>query len=253
MLGIPWADLDQLKVWTDDGIDFLGNARSTTDPVGLARRVGQSYVEMMAYLADLAASHRANPGDDIVCDMIAAEEQGDRLTEDELLATCGALFAAGHETTTNLIGNGLLALSQHPEQLARLRDDPNITGVAIEELLRFDSPAQLIWRVNVEDVEVGGQTITAGSVLLLLLGSGNRDPEAFPDPDRLDVERRPRHYLSFGTGAHACIGAFLARLEGEIALPTLLRRFPDLALVDEPLRWHPNPIFRGLERLPVVL
>jgi cytochrome P450 len=253
MLGIPWADLDRLKVWTDDGIDFLGNARSTNDPVGLARRVGQSYVEMLAYLADLAASHRANPGDDIVCDMIAAEEQGDRLTEDELLATCGALFAAGHETTTNLIGNGLLALLRHPEQLARLRDDPSITGIAIEELLRFDSPAQLIWRVAVEEITVSDTIVEPGSVLLLLLGSGNRDPEAFPDPDRLDLGRRPRHYLSFGTGAHACIGAFLARLEGEIALPTLLHRFPDLTLVDEPLRWHPNPIFRGLEHLVVTV
>jgi hypothetical protein len=125
--------------------------------------------------------------------------------------------------------------------------------VAVEELLRYDSPAQLIWRVNAEDVTVGATTIPAGSVILPLLGSGNRDAAVFPDPDRLDVTRRPRHYLSFGTGPHACIGAFLARLEAEVALPALLQGAPTLKLVDEPLHWRPNPIFRGLERLPVTL
>jgi len=253
MLGIPHEDLDQLKRWTDDGIDFVGNGRSAPDPVELSARVGASYAEMMAYLGDLAARHRANPGDDLICAMIDAEEHGDRLTEDELLSTCGTLFAAGHETTTNLIGNGLVALLQQPDQLRSLRDDPTITSPAIEELLRYDSPAQLVWRFAGEDIPVGDQTITGETVVLLLLGSGNRDPEAFPDPDRLDLTRHPRPYLSFGTGPHACLGSFLARLEGEIALPALLRRFPDLALTDEPLRYRANPVFRGLEHLQVTL
>ena len=253
MLGIPHEDLDQLKHWTDDGIDFVGNGRSAPDPVELSARVGASYTDLLAYLGDLAARHRAKPGDDLICAMIYAEERGDRLTEDELLSTCGTLFAAGHETTTNLIGNGLVALLQQPDQLQLLRDDPTLTSPAIEELLRYDSPAQLVWRFASEDIPVGDDVITADTVVLLLLGSGNRDPEAFPDPDRLDLTRHPRHYLSFGTGPHACLGSFLARLEGEIALPALLRRFPNLALSGEPLRFRPNPVFRGLEELSVIL
>jgi cytochrome P450 len=253
MLGVPWDDLDRLRAWNDDGTAFLGNARTTTDPVGLAERTGASTAALLDYFAGLAARHRAEPGDDLICDLIAIEEQGERLTEDELLSTCGLLFAAGHETTTNAIGNGLLALLRHPDQWALLREQPDLWPVAVEELIRFDSPVQLLYRVALERVDVGELTIAAGDFVTLLLGSANRDAAAFPDPDRLDLRRRPRHYLSFGTGPHACLGAFLARLETEVALSALLARFPGLALVDEPLAWHPNPIFRGVERLRVIL
>jgi cytochrome P450 len=253
MMGVPWDDVDDLKRWNDDGAAFLGNARTTPDPIGLARQTGTSHTAIMAYFEGLVARHRAEPGDDLICTLIAIEELGERLTEEELLSTCALLFAAGHETTTNLIGNGLLALLRHGEQLSAWRDDPAVAPIAVEELLRFDSPIQFLYRVALDDVEVGGETIAPGDVVTLLLGSANRDPEAYADPDRLDLRRRPRHYLSFGTGPHACLGAFLARLEGEIALTSLIGRFPALTFVDEPLTWNPNPIFRGLERLPVIL
>ena len=253
MLGVPWEDLGQLKRWTDDGADFLGNARTTLTPVDLAARTGASYTALMEYFRQQVARHRAEPGDDLICDMLAIEDGGQRLTEAELLSTCGLLFSAGHETTTNLIGNGLLALLRHPDQLQALRDEPALIPAAINELTRYDCPVQFIYRVSLEPVELGATTIPAGQLLTLLLGAANRDPQAFPDPDRLDVRRAPRHHVSFGTGAHACLGGFLARLEAAIALEQLLALAPGLRLSDEPLAWHPNPIFRGLERLLVIL
>jgi cytochrome P450 len=253
MMGMPWDDLDDLKHWNDAGAEFLGNALTTDDPIGLSRGAGQAFAAMRTYFGALVEQHRAAPGDDLICALLAIEEQGDGLTHDELLSTCTLLFAAGHETTTNLIGNGLLALLRHPDQLALWHAEPSLGPVAVEELLRYDSPIQFIHRVALERVEVEGQPIEDGELVTLLLASGNRDAAVFPDPDRLDLRRRPRHYLSFGTGPHACLGAFLARLEGEIALTTLIGQFPGMTLEDEPLTWHPNPIFRGLERLPVIL
>jgi cytochrome P450 len=253
MMGMPWEDLDDLKRWNDDGAEFLGNALTTDDPIGLSRRAGEAFSAMHAYFAGLVEQHQAAPGDDLICALIAIEEQGDGLTRDELLSTCTLLFAAGHETTTNLIGNGLLALLRNPDQFTLWREEPALGPVAVEELLRFDSPIQFTHRVALGRVEVEGQTIEEGDLVTLLLASGNRDAAVYPDPDRLDLRRRPRQYLSFGTGPHACLGAFLARLEGEIALTTLIERFPGMTLLDEPLAWHPNPIFRGLEHLPVTL
>jgi cytochrome P450 len=253
MLGLPWDDLDQLKRWTDDGADFLGNARTATEPVKLAERTGASYTAIMDYFREQVACHRADPGDDLICAMLAVEDEGQRLTEEELLSTCGLLFSAGHETTTNLIGNGLLALLRHPSQLQILRERPDLVPAAVDELCRFDSPVQYIYRVSLTDVTVGTTAIPAGQLVTLLLGAGNRDPLAFPDPDQLDVTRRPRHYLSFGTGAHACLGGFLARLEASIALGQLLDLSPGLRLADDSISWRPNPIFRGLERLCVSL
>ena len=253
MLGVPWNDLDQLRRWNDDGTDFLGNARTAPDPVELACRTGASTAAMLAYVGRLVEQHRADPGDDLICDLITIEEQGERLTAEELVSTCGLLFAAGHETTTNAIGNGLLALLRHPDQLAALHGEPTLIPAAVEELIRFDSPVQLLYRVALEEVHLVGLMIEEGDFVTLLLGSANRDAAAFSDPDRLDVRRRPRHYLSFGTGSHACLGAFLARPETEVALSALLARFPGLTLVDEPLTWHTNPIFRGVEHLPVML
>jgi cytochrome P450 len=254
LLGVPWEDIARLKAWNDAGVDFLGNALSTPDPEGLAHRVGTMYVEQRAYFEDLIARHRAAPSFDLICSLIAIRDaEGGRLSEDELLSSCALLFAAGHETTTNLIGNGLLALLRNPDQLAVIRDEPDLLPVAVDELTRFDSPVQFIYRVAMEPLTLRGRSIEAGRVLMLLLGSGNRDPEVFADPDRLDLHRRPRHYLSFGTGAHACLGAFLARLEASVALGALLGRFPSPTLADEPLHWNANPIFHGVERLPVVL
>lgn len=253
MLGVPWDDLAQLKEWGDNGVAFLGTARTTTDPIGQARRTGASSAAMQEYFRALVERHRASPADDLICAMIAVEEEGDQLSELELLATCGLLFTAGHETTTNAIGNGLLALMTHPEQRQLWHDEPSLAPAAVDELIRFDSPVQLLYRVALEAVKVGEVTIQAGDFVTLLLGAANRDDAAFLDPDRLDLRRRPRHSLSFGTGPHACLGVFLARLEAEVALTTLLGRFPGLTPTEEPLVWHPNPIFRGVKRLPVLL
>lgn len=253
MLGVPWDDLDRLRRWNDEGTDFLGNARTAADPIALTRRTGAGTAAMLAYFEGLVELHRAVPGDDLICDLIATEEQGERLTEEELVSTCGLLFAAGHETTTNAIGNGLLALLRNPVQLGLLRAEPPLIPTAVEELIKYDSPVQLTYRVALDEVQPGDLTIAEGDFVTLLLGSANRDGAAFSDPDVIDVGRRPRHHLSFGTGPHGCLGAFLARLETEVALSALLTRFSGLRLVDVELNRHSNPIFRGVEHLPVTL
>ncbi len=162
--------------------------------------------------------------------LIAAEEAGDKLSEDELLATCILLLVAGHETTVNLIGNGSLALLRHPDQLRRLREDPGLIVTAVEELLRFDGPVQRTARIPSEDVTIGGKTIGKGEMVMPFIGAADRDPAQFPDPDRLDIGRTENRHIAFGWGIHFCIGAPLARVEGQIAINTLLRRMPRLAL-----------------------
>jgi cytochrome P450 len=179
-------------------------------------------------------------------------DQGDVLTETELLATLILLLIAGHETTVNLIGNGTLALLRHPDQLARLRDEPELIDRAVEELLRYDSPVQLTFRYALEDAEVGGQAIPRGSFALLLIGAANRDGDEHADPDVLDIGREPSRHLAFGQGVHFCLGAPLARLEGRIALSALTRRAPGLRLAAEP-SWKDNVVLRGLADLPVTL
>ena len=181
-----------------------------------------------------------------------AQEEGDRLSEEELLANCVLLLNAGHETTTNLIGNGTLALLRHPDQMRRLRDDLSLLPSAVEELLRYDSPVQFTSRVLKADMEIGGKALRAGQVVLLLLGAANRDPEQFPDPDRLDVGRPDNKHIAFGLGPHFCLGAPLARLEGRLVFEALLRRAPGLRL-DGPPRYRQNFNLRGLETLTVSL
>jgi pimeloyl-[acyl-carrier protein] synthase len=196
---------------------------------------------------------RKEPGDNLISGLVAVEERGDTLTTDEFLATCVILLVGGHETTTNLIGNGLLALLRHPDLLERLRLEPALIGPAIEELLRYDSPAQMTTRLAKEDLTLGGERIGAGQLVKLWLGAGNRDPARFPEPDRLDFDRSGNRHLSFGHGIHFCVGAALARLEGQVALGTLVARFPGLGLTGEPLKYHGTQVFRALKRLPVVL
>jgi pimeloyl-[acyl-carrier protein] synthase len=201
----------------------------------------------------LAAERRRRPGDDLLSGLVEAEEAGDRLSEQELLATCVLLYVAGHETTVNLIGNGVLALLRHRAEWRRLRDDPALLPGAIEELLRYDGPVQRTGRIAQEPVEIGGVDIAAGTLVLGLLGAANRDPAHFPDPDRLDVTREEPRHLAFGVGIHYCLGAPLARLEAHVAIQTLLRRCPDLALAPEPPAWRPSSALRGLEALPVTV
>jgi cytochrome P450 len=194
---------------------------------------------------------RARPQADLLSGLLAAEEQGDKLTEPEVIAMCLLLFIAGHETTVNLIGNGALALLRHPDQLARVQAEPTLVPNAVEELLRYDSPVQRTARIATTDVEIDGRPITKGAMVVTALGAANRDPAQFADPDRLDVTRRDVRHISFGYGIHFCLGAPLARVEGQIALGTLLRRAPGLALAEPSPEWRESSVLRGLKRLRV--
>ena len=199
----------------------------------------------------IAEERRRVPADDLLSALVLAEEQGDRLSEAELTGTLALLLAAGNETTTNLIGNGLLALLRHPEQLERLRAEPELHPAAVEELLRWDSPVQFTMRIPTEEVEFRGARLRPGQAVVAVLGSGNRAPEVFERPEELDVGRRDNRHLSFGNGVHFCLGAQLARLEGEVALRELLRRFPDLRLAGPELKWRRLTFLRGVEALPL--
>jgi cytochrome P450 len=206
-----------------------------------------------AYFDQLCELRRREPQDDLTTELVKAEEAGDRLSTEELRANIGLLFGAGHETTTNLIGNGLLALHRHRDQWERLRADPSLIPNAIEELLRFDSSVQMTGRVTVADVEIGGVTIPAGESVIQLLGAANRDPAQYARPDTLDVGREGIRPLSFGGGIHHCLGAQLARLEGELVFTALIERFPNLELPEKDTpAWRHSFTLRGLTKLPAV-
>jgi len=208
---------------------------------------------MYDYLDGQIEAKRRAPAADVLTALVQAEEDGDRLTRDELVAQVVTLYVAGHEPTMSLIGNGLLALLRHPEQLARMRQDPALVPGAVEELLRYDSPVQRTARITNTDVEIGGRRLPAGSMVVTAIGAANRDPAQFADPDRLDVTRRDVRHISFGYGIHFCLGAPLARVEGQIALGTLLRRAPQLALAEPTPEWRESSVLRGLKRLRVTL
>lgn len=207
--------------------------------------------ELLDYFRALIAERRASPGDDLISAMIEAAEEGEGLSRDELLAACVQFLFAGRESTPHVIANGLLALLQHPDQLARLRADPSLLTSAVEELLRYDGAALIHPRVATEDLEIGGQSIRKGHRVFLLLGSANHDPESFPDSGRVDITRKKNHHVAFGYGPHLCLGAPLARVEAKIAFATLLRRLPDLRLATEALEWRADTEFRYLKSLPV--
>jgi hypothetical protein len=252
LLGVPVGDGDTVKGWSRDVARALD---AIALPVGpdVIERGRRAMDEMTGYFRDLIGERRRRPGADLLSGLVEAEEAGDRLTERELLATCVLLYVAGHETTVNLIGNGLLALLRHPEERRRLQEDPALLSGAIEELLRYDGPVQRTGRMAACDTEIGGVPIPAGSLVLGLLGAANRDPSRFTEPDRLDLGRAEPRHLAFGSGIHYCLGAPLARLEGQAAIGTVLRRFPALTLAVERPTWRPSSTLRGLEALPVVL
>jgi cytochrome P450 len=250
MLGVPVGDHEQMRDWSSDIIRSLDAIGIPSDDSVVERgRVGRRGIA--EYFRALLPERRRHPRADLLSSLIAVEEQDDRLTEGELLATCVLLFIAGHETTVNLIGNGTLALLRHPDQLARLRREPGLVPNAVEELLRYDSPVQRTARIAIEDVEVAGQPIAKGTMVVTALGAANRDPAQFPDPDRLDVARKEPRHISFGYGIHFCLGAPLARVEGQLALGTLLRRAPGLALAEPSPEWRESSVLRGLKRLRV--
>jgi hypothetical protein len=249
MLSLPPGERAQFKRWSDDIIAF--GARLGADPPGLAERALRSTRELTAYFRALVAELRRRPNDTLLSALVAAEERGDRLSEEELLANAVLLLMNGHETTTYMIGNGLLALLRHPDQRRRLHDDPALIVPAVEELLRYDGSVQLRGVTAVTDLSMGGKRIGAGQSVLMLLGAANRDPAQFPDPDRLDLGRGEIRHLDFGRGIHFCIGAALARAEIQIAVASVLRRMPGLRLATDTLEWQTVPVFRGLKALPV--
>lgn len=250
MLGIPEEHREAFYASSREGGRLL-------DPVPLSKdeikKGNEGFALSAMYFQQLFELRRKNPGDDLTTQLVQAEEAGDKLSTDELIANIVLLFGAGHETTVNLIGNGLLALFRHPDQLALLKAKPELITNAIEEFLRYDSSVQLTGRVALEDIEdLGGKRIPKGETVLCLLGSANHDPAVYPDhPERLDITRPNVRPLSFGGGIHHCLGAQLARIEAEIAISTLLRRIPNLRLDDaENPEWRPTFVLRGLKRLP---
>jgi cytochrome P450 len=246
LLGIPAGERASFRRWSN----AMVTPAFTPEDV---ERLGEQAGEFVAYLRELFELRRADPGADLVSALLQAEEEGDKLSEQELFGMVALLIIAGHETTVSLIGNAVLALLRHPERRAELERDPSRIGPAIEELLRYESPVErTLNRWATEDVELGGKTINRGDNVIVILGSADRDPTRFADPDELDFARQDKH-IAFGRGSHYCLGAPLARLEGEIAVATLLRRLPGLRLaVDvEKLSWRPVPLFRSLVELPV--
>jgi len=247
MLGVPADDHAMLRAWTSEAVKALDPSDDLSGLFPAAEAMGQ----MSAYFDELVAARRAAPGEDLMSALISAEDDGDRLSHDELLDTAILLFGAGHETTVNLISGGALNLLRHPDQLARLRQDPDLIGSAVEELLRFGPPVQMTARIATVDVELGGEKVAAGTELLALVASANRDPAVFSDSERLDLDRADNRHLSFGGGIHHCLGAPLARVEGQEALGRLVARFPELALAEDDIEWKPTSTIRGPARLPL--
>jgi cytochrome P450 len=248
LLGVPAADRPLLRPWSNAIVKMYEYGRTTAVEEAAERAAD----EFVAYLRELAADRRKHPGDDLVSHLVGVRDaEGDRLTDDELVTTCILLLNAGHEATVNVSGNGLLALLEHPDQLQRLRDDPALLPTAIEELMRFDAPLQLFERTATEDVEIGGITVEKGQKIAALLGSANRDPAVFAEPDTLDVGRTDNPHISFGAGVHFCIGAPLARVELQATFGALLDRTSRLELGRAERR--PEFVIRGLRQLPVVL
>ena len=248
MLGVPTADHLQLKAWSADFAEMLGNFQHNPDR---AARVLRSTEDMLDYFRAAVREQRTRPRPGLVSAMLQADIDGDRFTEDEVIANCIITMIGGQETTTNLIGNGVLALLRHPDELERLRREPALIGLAIEELLRYESPSQHTARLAPEDTVLGGQQIRRRQAVIAVMAAGNRDPERFPDPDRLDLARPDNRHLAFGWAAHFCFGAPLARLEGQIAVSTLLRRLGALRLETSALTWRTNLGLRGLTGLPI--
>ena len=241
LLGIPIADRARFKEWSD-ALATLLDPLQAVDGFASTER---AYHEIAAYMSGIFADRRHTPRDDLISALVAVEDDGQRLSEIDLLSLTMLILGAGHETTTNLIANAVLALLRNPDERRRLQDNPELIGSAVEEFLRYDSPVQATDRVASVDCEIAGHPVRKGTVVALLLGAANRDPAHFADADRLDLGRRDNHHLSFGHGGHFCLGAALARVEAQIVIPTLLRRFPDLDGERAPKQWKRSLVLRG--------
>jgi cytochrome P450 len=248
MLGVPVEDHVQLKRWSATFAQMLGNFQHNPDRLG---DVQGAVENLTAYFQDAIREQRKYPQPGLIHTFMTSEVEGDRLNDEEIIANCIVTMVGGQETTTNLIGNGILTLLRNPAQLARLRSDPDIMPAAVEELLRYESPSQHTARLAPEDTSLGGKIIRKGQAVIAVMAAGNRDPERFPDPDRLDFDRPNNRHLAFGWAAHYCFGAPLARAEAHVAFQSLLHRFSALELTGEPLVWRENLGLRGLVSLPL--
>jgi hypothetical protein len=248
LLGLPASDWAQFKKWSEEFAEILGNLQHNPDQAEQSLRVVR---EMTSYFRAAVRELERKPRDGLLSSLVAAEVDGARLTEEEVIANAILTMVGGQETTTNLIGNGLLTLIRQPDKLVELKDDPSIAPSAVEELLRYESPTQHTARMAPEDTILGGKLIRKREPVMAVMGAANRDPIRFPDPDRLDLRRPDNRHLSFGWAAHFCFGAPLARMEGQIAFTTLLRRLSNLALAPAERRWRPNLALRGMTALHV--
>jgi pimeloyl-[acyl-carrier protein] synthase len=248
MLGVPVSDIRQLKAWSADFAEMLGNFQHNPEGV---QRVVRSLQGMTDYFHAAIRDLRLHPREGLIHSLLTAEIDGDQLSTEEVVANCIITMVGGQETTTNLIGNGLLALLRNPEVMTELRSDLSLIPSTVEELLRYEAPSQYTTRLAPDDIQLGGKTIRKGQATIAIVAAGNRDPERFPDPDRLDIRRTDNRHLSFGWAAHFCFGAPLARIEGQAAFEALLRRLSDIALQPGPLVWRRNLGLRGLQALPV--
>lgn len=248
MLGVPTSDWQQLTAWSADFAQVLGNFQHNPDH---AQKALRSLEEMVAYFRAAVHEQRVHPRDGLIAALLNAEINGDRLNEEEVIANTIVTMVGGQETTTNLIGNGLLTLLRHQDQLEKLRAELSLIPSAVEELLRYESPSQHTARLAPGDVELGGKTIRKRQAVIAVMGAANRDPERFPDPDRLDICRQDNRHVAFAWASHFCFGAPLARIEGQVAFETVLRRMPNMRLKSENVTWRENLGLRGLTALPV--
>ena len=249
MLGVPVEDQELFKGWSRILVRSL-DPEVAVPPEEMRRRA-QAIKAFNQYFRGLVAERRKKPSDDLLSALIAAEDEGSKLSENELLSTCSLILVAGHETTVNLVGNGVLQLLRHPDQLAKLRADPSLARSAVEEVLRFDPPVQFNARLAAEDVEIAGVKVQKGEFVILLIGAANRDPAVFNDPDTFDITRNDTNHMGFGHGIHFCLGAPLARVEGEIALRALTQRCRNLRLLQDPPPYKDMITLRGLAALPI--
>jgi cytochrome P450 len=251
MLGVPAADWKRLREWSEVILGLIHTLSPGPRGAAALEAFRAAYVEMDGYVAGLAEERRSKPADDLLTRLVHAEVDGEKLSQNDLVGFSQLLLLAGHETTTNLIGNAVLCLLEHPDQLELVKSNSGLRSSAIEEVLRYRAPVQMMFRMTRRDVEVGGQVIPAGSLLFAVIGSANRDTKQFPDADRFDVKRDPNPHIAFGHGIHSCIGAPLARLEGRIALDDLLE-LRGLARADD-VPWEPRESFHvhGPASLPV--
>jgi cytochrome P450 len=250
MLGVPTSDHEQLKSWSQDFAEMLGNFQHNP---GRAAKVLKSVEEMVNYFSAAVTAEATRPTEGLINALVTAEVDGDRLTDEEIVANVIVTMVGGQETTTNLIGNGLLTLLRRPDELQRLRSDPTLMPTAVEELLRYESPSQHTARLAPADAVLGDAKIPEGDAVIAVMGAANRDPDRFPDPDAIDLARPDNRHLAFGWAAHFCFGAPLARIEGALAFETLLSRFSELSLApDEEIQWRPNLGLRGLTSLRVI-